>query len=142
MDVISVSKSIIVNDERKILLLRRTASDDRRPNEWDIPGGHVDEGELPPEAAARETAEEAGIQVEVRDLVLVYAMTEVPKDGLSVTWLFHRGHTAESDVTLSEEHSEFQWVSLDEALTMITYHRQNKALQYVRDNDLLNATAA
>jgi dATP pyrophosphohydrolase len=142
MQTLVVSKTIVVNSNGEILLLRRSDTDDRRPNEWDIPGGHTDEGEYPVEAAARETMEEAGIAVDPRDLVLVYAMTEVPRDELSVTWVFYRISVDEHAVRLSHEHSEYAWVSLEEALTKITYERQKRALQYVKDNSLLTATAA
>lgn len=36
---------------------------------WEVPGGHLDDGETFEEAAARETLEETGIVVEVRDLM-------------------------------------------------------------------------
>lgn len=36
---------------------------------WELPGGHVDAGETLEEAAARETAEETGVSVEVGRLV-------------------------------------------------------------------------
>lgn len=142
MKILAVSKAIVVNAEGKILLLRRSADDDRRPSQWDIPGGHVDEGENPVQAAARETAEEAGISVEAEDMVLVYAMTQVPREGESVTWLFHRVHIDQADVRLSHEHSDYAWATISDALDMITYERQRLPLQYVMDNDLLGATVA
>jgi ADP-ribose pyrophosphatase YjhB (NUDIX family) len=46
-----------------LLLVRRCDS-----GAWELPGGRVDVGETAVEAAARETAEEAGVQVEVTDL--------------------------------------------------------------------------
>ncbi|MGY1695592.1 NUDIX domain-containing protein [Geodermatophilus sp. SYSU D00814] len=43
-----------------LLLVRRCDS-----GAWELPGGHVDVGESAAEAAVRETAEEAGVRVEV-----------------------------------------------------------------------------
>src|SRR3712207_2264099 len=43
-----------------LLLVRRCDS-----GAWELPGGHVDVGESAVEAAVRETAEEAGVRVEV-----------------------------------------------------------------------------
>nr|WP_242001866.1 NUDIX hydrolase [Kribbella steppae] len=36
---------------------------------WELPGGHVEPGETPAEAATRETFEETGLQVDVTHLV-------------------------------------------------------------------------
>ena len=44
--------------ERKVLLLRHA-----KLRKWLPPGGHIEEGELPDEAAVREVREEAGIEV-------------------------------------------------------------------------------
>ncbi len=136
MDTRIVSKVILLGEDNTILLLRRGATDQRRPNEWDVPGGQVEPGEFPTEAAARETVEEAGIITDARDLRLVYAMTETVSESLSVTWLFYLGRTTQSNVTLSNEHSGYAWVDPDEVLEYITYDRQKRALQYVLDNKL------
>jgi mutator protein MutT len=139
VDIRVVSKAIVVNPKGQVLLLRRSAGDERRPNEWDIPGGHVEADEYPAEAAARETMEEAGLSVNSLDLVLVYAMTEQVTEDMSVTWMFHLVSTTETDVTVSEEHSEYQWMPLDAALQTITYQRQLRALSFVAENNLLSS---
>lgn len=132
-----VSKAVVVNSEGEILLLRRSNTDTRRPNEWDLPGGHMDEGESPAQAAARETAEEAGIQVAQDAMRLAFAMTEFIEGFGSITWLFHIVHTHAQNVSLSREHSEFAWVTLEQAIGMIDYERQKRALRHIADNNLL-----
>lgn len=49
--------------DQSLLLVRRCDS-----GAWELPGGRVDVGESAVEAAVRETAEEAGVQVEVTEL--------------------------------------------------------------------------
>lgn len=56
---------------------------------WTIPSGHVEDGESPVVAAARELAEEAGCVIDPADLEL-FAITEVKHQGttLSRSWNF------------------------------------------------------
>jgi mutator protein MutT len=44
-----------------VLLLKRSANSKNNPLKWNFPGGHIDEGETPRQAAIRECEEEAGI---------------------------------------------------------------------------------
>lgn len=133
-----VAKVIVVDSEHKILLLRRSETDARRPLQWDIPGGHTDEYELAEEAAVRETREEASIELHARNLQLVYAVSAVVQDDLNVTWLFFIGRTNEEEVVLSPEHTEYSWEHLDNAIEKVEYKRQKYAFEYVRDHNLLS----
>lgn len=139
METRIVSKAWLINSEGKLLLLRRSKSDERRPREWDIPGGHVDLYESPDKAAARETLEEAGVVLKESDLKLVYAMTEKPSEKISVTWLFYVAPVMDSSVVLSSEHEASEWVMPEKALEKIEYERQKRVLRYLIENDLLNA---
>lgn len=140
MKSLVVAKVVVVGPSGQVLLLRRSKDDVRRPNQYDIPGGHADGQEFANEAAARETKEEIGIDVDSRQLKLVYseAMTFADED-LSVVWLFFVAHTASVDVVISHEHNEYQWADLDEAIKLIDYDRQKRALQYIADAGLLSA---
>jgi dATP pyrophosphohydrolase len=137
LDIVTVSKAIVFNHDDKVLLLKRSATDIRRPGQWDVPGGHVDDGEYLAETAARETHEEAGLTIDSQEIPLVYAMTEMADESHSVTWVFFMARTGLTDVKLSHEHDEYVWVTLEEALGMIEYERQRRALKYVADNNLV-----
>lgn len=130
-----VAKVVLVH-EGKMLIMRRGMTDKRRPGQWDLPGGAVDEGEDINSAAARETQEEAGITVDPLKLNLVYtekAMTEV---GFTM-WLFFAEKVADSAVTISHEHSEYQWVTPEQALGMIEYPLHKALLKHLLDNHIL-----
>ena len=55
-----ICASTIIIDEGKVLLLWH-----RKLGVWLYPGGHVDPGEVPPEAAVREAREETGLDVRI-----------------------------------------------------------------------------
>lgn len=59
-DPVHLTASGIVTGERGVLLLKH-----RRLGIWVQPGGHIDAGETPWEAAIREVSEETGLQVEL-----------------------------------------------------------------------------
>lgn len=58
---------VIFDDKGRVLLSHR-----RDLDLWNLPGGGVDSGELPIEAAVRETREETGLKVKIKELVGVY----------------------------------------------------------------------
>jgi ADP-ribose pyrophosphatase YjhB (NUDIX family) len=65
--VVPSANAVVVDDQGAILLIRRSDNDN-----WALPGGGMDLGESLPDTAVRETAEEAGIEVEVTGLVGIY----------------------------------------------------------------------
>jgi ADP-ribose pyrophosphatase YjhB (NUDIX family) len=65
----------------RVLLVREQAD-----GRWALPGGYVDIGDSPSEAAIRETAEEAGVDVRVRRLAGVFDLRLQPD---APAYLFH-----------------------------------------------------
>lgn len=131
-----VAKVIIVNEDGKMLALRRSQSDVRRPGQWDFPGGHVDDGEDMRAAARREAFEEAALQLD--DMQLVFALSEMTSEHGAGTWLVFVAHTNGSeDIRLSHEHDEFAWMTPQEFLHEAKYDRQIKMITYVMENGLL-----
>lgn len=115
-----LSKNIIVNETGQILALKRSKSDDRRPNCWDFPGGGKDASEDIYESAVREIYEEAGLQVLTEDLQVIYiesGMGVTQEDVLAICFVANKWT---GEVTLSLEHSAYEWVTPQEFLQMET----------------------
>lgn len=61
------SFAVIFDEEKRVLLSHR-----RDLDIWNLPGGSLESGELPTEAAIRETLEETGLEIKIKRLVGVY----------------------------------------------------------------------
>jgi 8-oxo-dGTP diphosphatase len=70
---------------RGIVLIERA----NEPRGWALPGGFIDYGEAPEDAARREAREETGLAVELTDLLFVYgAPDRDPRQhNLSITYV-------------------------------------------------------
>jgi ADP-ribose pyrophosphatase YjhB (NUDIX family) len=79
-----VAVGVAVFRDDRLLLVRRVMEPGR--GRWTVPGGYLDVGEDPRSAAAREVAEEAGIEVEVGDVLEIFANS--PEDGGTLFVLF------------------------------------------------------
>lgn len=104
-------KALIQNTDGEILILRRAGH-----SFWDVPGGRVQAGEQVLETLVREVMEETGL-VDLQD-IKPQAMTLTPiniqlADGTPaglILW-YHSCAIANPVIMLSEEHSEYEWVT-------------------------------
>jgi 8-oxo-dGTP diphosphatase len=115
-----VALSAVVYAERgdEILLLKR-AQGTALAGQWYIPGGMVERGEHPEDAALRELREEAGIEID-GDLEIVgcYPMHVYGFDTLQISF---RGRVAEgAEVVISDEHDGARWAKASDMRTLLT----------------------
>jgi 8-oxo-dGTP diphosphatase len=101
-----LAKIFVINDQGEILLLQRSATDDRRPLGWDLPGGNVEHNEDPNIAVLRELKEEAGLTAS--DSQVFYVGTET--ENHYIVTLLYKGTAESFDVILSFEHEQFKWI--------------------------------
>lgn len=76
---------LFFDDANRILIVDPTYKDG-----WDIPGGYVETGETPAQAAAREVREELGIEMAVGPL-LVADWAPYPDEGDKLLFVFDGG---------------------------------------------------
>ena len=103
-----VSK-VIIFDGREVLLLKRDTDSvsERSPWTWDLPGGHIDDGESAEEAATREVEEETELNVS--------SMSPVGQDSnIGKLTYFYTAEEWDGEIKLSKEHEEYKWVSSTE----------------------------
>jgi len=139
MNITNVVKTIVIDPQGRVLLLRRAKDDTSRPGEWDFPGGGLEQGESLVETAVREAAEEAGLTLRSEDVTLVYAATRPSSKGeVSVNrFVFATVLKNSYTPTLSYEHEEYTWVPIDEVPTVFSHPVYAAALQYVMKHELI-----
>ena len=68
-DTKKISKVVVLNDKGEVLLLQRK-EDQLFPRKWDLPGGHLVEGESYEDGAKRETKEETNLDLRSVEMIL------------------------------------------------------------------------
>lgn len=104
-------KAVVFDDANRCLLLRRSAANQNFVGCWEWPGGKVDAGEDFATATLRETAEEAGLQIELTGLA---GVTRFEMPVASIVVLCMEARVLSGDVRLSHEHDAMEWVPLAE----------------------------
>lgn len=98
--------------------------------------GHVDPGEDDFTTALRETREEAGYTSDDlkihKDQQKILNYKVKGKDKIVVYWLAELSD-AKKDPTLSEEHTEFQWLAKDEAIKLCGYSDFAEMVRHFHD---------
>ncbi|PYI54287.1 NUDIX hydrolase [Paenibacillus flagellatus] len=107
---IVTAAAIVLDRENRILLLNGPKRG------WEMPGGHVEEGESLASAAVRETKEETGIDIEI---VRFCGMYQNVKDSVCSTLFLARPVGGEFQT--SAESQEIGYFSVEEALDRITW---------------------
>jgi 8-oxo-dGTP diphosphatase len=112
-----IQKCIVVNKDGKILALKRAADDHSRGGNWDLPGGGYEQGEEVVAAIEREVMEEAGLTV--NSLNPIYFASRIGVEagffqGDTVFATCYASSDWEGEVVLSNEHTEYRWVTPEE----------------------------
>ena len=97
---------VVFNSAGKVLVLLG--------HKWDLPKGHVEEGETFLEGALRECYEETGLHHKTTLEIFPYHYVSIP----SKKWLrFYLGFS-NADVLLSDEHEDYRWISVKDAINL------------------------
>jgi 8-oxo-dGTP diphosphatase len=105
----------VLREHGRVLLCHRSPQRDWYPDAWDLPGGHIDDDEQPPQALARELREELGILV-TRPTTEPFAHVQGPDFRMDI-WLVDEW-TGQPSNDASDEHDALAWVNAEEALRL------------------------
>jgi len=126
----AAGKAVIVNSKGKILVIKRAGDETHLENLWDVPGGRIrkpdapnsisngnadgrfDYKEKPQEGLKREVREEAGLEAEIVGPVSSWSfMRDNGEQVFGTTFLCDPEGL---EVSLGDEHTDFQWVEKEQ----------------------------
>ena len=97
-----IAKAVLYKKD-KVLLVKRSSYMKKHAGEWDLPGGHIIEGEDMEDGLLREVWEETGLRI--KDPVKLHS------NGNDT---YYKAELPDSEVKLSDEHTEYELFTLDE----------------------------
>ena len=117
--------AFVTNSRGQVLLLKSPRYDD-----WEFPGGQVEEGETIPHALEREVFEETGIIVRVKSLIGIYSNIRKP----SIVNMDFICEYISGELTTSVESTQVEWVDSEQALSRVKrqaiYKRLKNMLEF------------
>jgi 8-oxo-dGTP diphosphatase len=127
-------KAVIFNDQDEILFLRRSEKVGRAGG-WDFPGGRL-EHEQPVAGLKREIWEETQLTVqEIQPIGVVVREPREPDQNLLV--IGYMANWQSGEVTLSWEHTAFQWLNHEQALGLdLPEHHQTFLKSAIKNRQL------
>lgn len=119
------------------LVLRR-GEGGRCPGSWETVHGHIEPGETPAQAAAREILEETGVRPErLYNMSRVESFYQHGIDEVALVPVFVGIADAAAVVQLGPEHEAAEWLTVEAAAARYSWPREGRA---VRDAARLLAT--
>lgn len=123
-NVLFLQKCIVVDDKGRILALKRSETketkDSNRSGCWDLPGGTYERGEDVIDSLKREVMEEVGLTIiDPKPVYLANGLNNA-NEFMSSEVVFAVTHVAtewSGEVIISDEHTEYRWVTAEEFLT-------------------------
>ena len=123
------SAVVILDDDSNMLWLLRSEKSRWMPKKWGLPGGKVESGEEPVEAAIRETKEEANLNVQ--NLTYLKDLSDKSVDLFYTT-------DYDGDVQIDFEHDDYEWVSRADVEQYDTTPRIVEIFDWVLKNERTN----
>lgn len=130
-----ITVKAIVIYHQKILILKRIRPSSDGLGYWELPGGGLEYGETPHEALIRELKEETDLDIKI--IKPIYTFTAIRPEYQTVGIGFLTIPT-DDHVKLSEEHTDYQFVSSNELLNYVDKKIYDDIITTLKEYETMN----
>jgi len=117
--------AMVIDEANRILLLRRLNTG-FRDGYYDMPAGHLEEGETLRQAALRELKEESGLEATEDDLEFIHLLHRFTNDRVYVDVFFRiKKWTGEAAIQEPKICDHLDWFALDRLPELIVPHQRH-----------------
>ncbi len=139
-DGFELSAAVVLWRGGELLVMKRAAG--FSSGGWFLPGGHLQRGERPADACARELREETGIEVDPASLRIVDVMT-YDRDGTTAHCIIYNGDcAAATECVVNEEHYVAKWMAPEAYIARFLDGERLRSLGVPEDGVALAAEVA
>ena len=134
------ASAFIVNENSEVLLIKHS-----KLGEWIQPGGHIEDGETPDEAARREAREEVGVKIEFLNKSEIESeesdnlpspfnvnLHSISEDHMHCDFNYLANPVGEVEATHSHEHDSQKWFSRENLEEVEKFRRMLEMPAYWR----------
>lgn len=127
-------RGVVIEPRGQLLVLQRATD-----TEWELPGGRLSSNEAPLQGLHRELTEETALPVKIGEIVA--ANSWVNADNQDRFAVHYRCYAPQQQPTLSDEHSDAQWVDRADATDLLS-ESQTTAVQAATGAGLAQSESA
>ena len=121
-----------VETDIEFLLIKRADNDELFPGLWQMVTGSINDNEKAFETALREIREETGLTpLKMWVAPNVNSFYNQSKDVINQIPVFAALVDSSSQVVISNEHSDYKWVGINEAKKMLAWNGQRKSVDTI-----------
>ncbi|MDP3710345.1 MAG: NUDIX hydrolase [bacterium] len=120
--------TVVVLHNNKLLLTKRA----REPFQdwWDLPGGFIEKGERPEEAACRELWEETRLKIKIKSLFGIYpGVYPSKKEPFSVLSIVYIAECKTANLKALDDVAEGKWFEKEKIPTKIAFDSNQKVIK-------------
>lgn len=118
----------VVIDNNKVLLIKHVLG------HWDLPKGHMENGETEVQTAIREIKEETNIDTEINEKYR-YTIEYSPMEGVMKEVVYFVATKKSDNIIEQEEEVQLaEWVEINEAIERLTFDNAKGVLRKVKED--------